>query len=79
MNTLQSQYESYSTFVMPKTASETQRIETKRAFYAGAMACFQLQQGIAAGNISDDAAVQMLEGMHDELRRFATEISAGRA
>lgn len=62
---------------MPKDAPLVQRQEMRRAFYAGVEAMLRLQYAI--GDMSDDAGVAMIEGWHDECRRFAQLVAAGTA
>lgn len=76
MNTLQEQWISYSSAVIPKDASATQIRETKRAFYAGVNALFYLQTTMPDG-ISEDAEVAMMEGWAEELKLFVEGVSNG--
>lgn len=78
MNTLQDQWEKFSTLVVPKDAPPIQKIEMKRSFYAGAHAYFHLIAGDLC-DVSDDAGVAMIEGWRQEIETFAAEVKAGRA
>lgn len=77
MNTVQQQWAMFEKLVMPKDAPPRQRQEMRRAFYAGVKATLCLQ--FEMGNVSDDAVVAMIEGWHDECRRFAQQVAAGAA
>lgn len=78
MNTLQSQWQSYADNVLPKDAPTVQRIETRRAFYAGAGAFFGLMTGDVC-DVSDDAGVAMIENWRQELAAFNAAVQAGSA
>lgn len=60
-------------------AGPVQRSEMRRAFYAGAQAVLFVSIQIADADASDEAGAAMLQGLHDECRRFGAEIAAGRA
>lgn len=77
MNTIQEQWESFHSLVVPKNAPPVQVTEMRRAFYSGVEAMLRIQW--ALGDMSEDAAVAALEGVHDECRRFADEIAKGAA
>ncbi len=79
MNTIQEQWESFAALVVPKDAPPVQRQEMRRAFYAGAEAMTRIQFAVGDKAMSEDAGVQVLEGCHDELRRFARQVAQGKA
>lgn len=79
MNSIQEQWEAFSALVIPKGASKTQITEMRRAFYAGAESVLRIQWAIGDSAISEDAGVAILEGVHDECRRFADDVSNGKA
>ncbi len=79
MNTIQEQWELFAALVVPKDAPPIQRQETRRAFYAGAEAMARIQFAVGDKAMSEDAGVQVLEGCHDELRRFAQQMKEGKA
>lgn len=79
MSTVHEQWVLFERMVVPKSAGESQRLETRRAFYAGAEAMARILMVISAEGVSEDAGVQMLEGCHDELRRFARLVAEGKA
>ena len=78
MNTIASQWASFEHSVVPANASEIQRIEMKRSFYAGAGAMLSLMTGTIAKQ-SEAAGVQMVKGLHQECRTFALDVEEGRA
>lgn len=78
MNTVQEQWQIFSALVVPKDAPEVQITEMRRAFYAGVEAMLRIQWAIG-GIENEEAAVAMLEGVHDECRRFSVEIARGNA
>lgn len=78
MRTIADQWVDFERLVLVN-AGKVQRSEMRRAFYAGAQAVLRVTLDIAAADSSDDAGAAMLEGLHDECRRFGGEIAAGRA
>lgn len=79
MNSIQSQWGMFEKAVMPKDAHPIQRQEMKRSFYAGAEAILRIQHAISDGSLSDDAAVGVIEGLHQEMIIFSGEIASGKA
>ena len=79
MRTIADQWAEFERRILPKNAPTVQRVETKRAFYAGAQAVLFVMVQIADADASDEAGAAILEGLHDECRRFGAEIAAGRA
>ena len=79
MNTIQEQWESFATRVVPKDAPAIQRKEMRRAFYAGAEAMMRINFAIGHDSISEDAGIQILNGCQDECRRFAEQVAKGNA
>jgi len=79
MNTVQEQWESFSKLVVPKDAPEIQVTEMRRAFYAGVEAMLRIQWAIGDAAVSEDGAMAILEGVHDECQRFASEVVKGAA
>lgn len=72
MRTIAAQWASYEAAVVPKDAGPTQREECRRAFFAGAAAAFSVFQSV--DDLSDDAGVAVLEGLHQELRGFPASV-----
>ena len=79
MNTIAEQWALFERAVMPKDAPPVQRQEMRRAFYAGAEAMLRMQWGIGDKAVSEDAGMAMMEGWHDECRRFAQQVATGAA
>lgn len=79
MNTVQEQWDMFSKMVVPKTAPPVQVQEMRRAFYSGVEAMLRIQWAIGDKSVSENAAVEMLEGVHDECQRFAVEVAKGSA
>ena len=70
---------SYSSSVLPASAGEIQRQETRRAFYAGASGLLGIMSGIGEPDVSEDAGVAVMEGLHQEATAFAQDVIEGRA
>lgn len=79
MNTIQEQWLLFLKLVVPKDAAPYQQQEMRRSFYAGAEAMMRIQFSISDPSISDDAAVQILEGLRQELTIFAQQVKQGKA
>jgi len=79
MNTIAEQWAAFEVLVMPKDAPPVQRQEMRRAFYSGAEAMLRLQYAVGDMDVSENAGVMMLEGWHDECRRFAQMVGRGDA
>lgn len=65
--------------ILPPNASRTQVVETKRAFYAGAAAFFDLMSNAAAGSPTDEAGAAAIEAIYQEAVAFAQSVAAGEA
>lgn len=79
MNTIAEQWATFAAMVMPKDAEPVQRQEMRRAFYAGAEAMLRLQWIAGDSRVTENGAMAMIEGWHDECRRFALQVAAGTA
>lgn len=79
MKTLAEEWASYEQSVLPATAGETQRRETRRGFYAGAQSFLMLMSRVQSDDISDDQGAEMIEVLHRELQDFSAAVRAGRA
>lgn len=77
LNTIDAQWRTFERLVMPEEASDLQRREMRRAFYAGFESALMMNLRVAAE--SEDAGVAMLEGLHQEARMFARDVATGRA
>ena len=63
-------WERLETDVIPSNAPDIQRQEMQKAYYAGAQAVRVIMDHIALDSFSEDAAVQVLEGLDCELEAF---------
>ena len=79
LNTISAQWEALSATVMPKGVSLEQMQEMRRLFYAGALAMLHLQLVIGEDSFSEDAAIAVIEGWHEECRLFGQQILNGTA
>lgn len=79
MNTIDEQWALFAKMVLPKDAPPVQQQEMRRAFYAGAGSILRMQWEIGDAAVSEDAGVQIMEGWHDECRRFAQQVESGAA
>lgn len=75
--TIAAQWVNFSLAILPADASQVQRTEMRKAFYAGAAA--MLGECGAIADLSDDAGVAVLEGLHQEVLLFTAEMVAGGA
>jgi hypothetical protein len=76
MNTIDEKWRSFEAEVVPKNAPPVQRIEMRRAFYAGASGALRLMTDLS--DLSEDAAVLALEGLHEEARQFTRRVGVDR-
>lgn len=77
---LASAWQSYAQDVMSPKAGNAQRIETRRAFYAGAAAFYDgLLAALTPGPEATDGDVRVLSAVREELNQFAAEVKEGRA
>lgn len=64
--------------VLPSSASATQVIETRRAFYAGAFALLKaLDKILEPGLETTEKDIDSLESIHKELQEFVKSVEAG--
>lgn len=68
------QWDSYVAFVLPTSASDTQRKETKRAFYAGAEA---FRRVMLEAPDEDAAALQYCDDLQAEFDAFVAAVQGG--
>jgi len=76
MNTIAEKWNQYEGLFHEK-AGEVQRKETKRAFYAGAMAFMVITMRIGEKEISEEAGCAMMMGLEEELKLFAKQVIKG--
>lgn len=74
------QWDSFARAVLPSNCGSDQRLEMRRAFYAGAQAIlFKVIMSLAPDSepTADDLA--MMDNLQQELSDFAENVKAGRA
>ena len=69
---------SYQSAVLPQNCPAIQRVETRRAFYAGAQAMLALIARIDE-DVPDEQGVEYLERFRRELQGFAELVAQGAA
>ena len=69
MNTIQEKWDDYERMVVPAAAGPNQRIETRRAFYAGAFSTLCIMEELPA-DISEDAGAMVLQGLKEEILAY---------
>lgn len=79
MNTIQQGFDDYATNCIPSTASEIQMTETRRAFYAGAMAMLKITMAVGNSDMSEKAGAAVLEGVYQEISQFANDVVTDQA
>lgn len=68
MNTIHDEWEKFCKEVIPKEASKVQYYEMKRSFYAGAYALLGIMWHV--GDKSEEAGIQILEGIRQEIEDY---------
>lgn len=64
---------------LPANASKTQRQEMRRAFYAGAALLFEnLTKAVGPDDVSEDAGLDIMQAVDDEIRAFFKDVEGGR-
>ena len=77
---LATEWASYEAACIPATADDTQRIESRRAFYAGARSLFTLLiLGVSTATEETPGDVALMATVEDELAAFNEAVKAGRA
>jgi hypothetical protein len=77
--TVAQMWDSYARAVLPMDVGETQKTETRRAFYAGVFALLEKFKNIGENEVSEDAGVAYLEAISVEVTRFYVDVLARRA
>jgi hypothetical protein len=78
--TIAAQWQSYEQMVMPPTAGREQRQETRRGFYAGAQAVFEiLVRGVSDEPEMTDGDEQLMQRLSAEFEQFAADVRRGAA
>lgn len=69
----------YSTKIIPKNAERTQRIETKRAFYAGASHLFYaINSVLTEDREPTEEDLQNMQNIYEELEKWLERIKEGK-
>jgi len=71
MNTVQSEWDSFKEKVIPKDAPPVQLKEMRNAFYGGAWSMLNMLTEL--GNLSEKAAMGMIDGLEEEFKLFLAE------
>lgn len=71
---LKESWNDYATHVLPATCPQVQRVETRRAFYAGAASITKI---IAEATDMPDHGAQVYANVLEEMKAFAAEVEAG--
>jgi hypothetical protein len=74
MRTIASGWRRFDAQITPQGASDEQRFDLRNAFYAGATTVLGIMRQISAQEVSDDAGIAILEGLHQEVRAFALDL-----
>ncbi|MGH6967801.1 MAG: hypothetical protein ACREEN_01680 [Stellaceae bacterium] len=73
-------WRTYAERVVPANASTAQRLECRRAFFAGAAGLFgQIMNNLDEGEEPTDADFARLDAIQAELEQFNSEVLAGKA
>jgi len=80
MRKLADEWADYETSILSAHAGETQRIEQRRAFYAGAHSMLAGIFDVASeSGENNDIGATRLESLYQECRVFVLDVAAGRA
>lgn len=78
--TLADEWRDFARQVVPQGAPDVQRVEMRRAWYAGAAAMFGLMTGgLDADHEPTDLDVAYVESLSQELAAFGRDLNRGRA
>ena len=69
-NTIQAEWDSFSSQVIPNEAPETQKEEMKLAFYAGVHAILSIMANMEQANFSEEAGGAVLNSLFEETDAF---------
>jgi hypothetical protein len=76
---IETEWRAYAEQAVPLDASDQQRIECRRAFYAGATALVRALGKQGPGDDPIKTYLAVFKGAADELKRFIEDGKAGRA
>lgn len=69
----------YAERVVPADAGAAQKLETRRAFYAGAQHLLNINAAIGEPEISENTGVEILASLQKELLQFVADVLEGRS
>lgn len=73
INTVAAEWSQFEAMVVAPSAGAVQREQMELAFYGGASAVLAMYHRIA-GEASEDAAVGILQGLHEEVSAYAARV-----
>lgn len=74
------QWDDYAREILPQGAGVAQKVETRRAFYAGAAAMFSLlSNGFDADSEPTDLDLDYVTALSREIAQFGEDIARGKA
>jgi hypothetical protein len=77
---LADEWAEFSRLIVPRNAPEVQRVEMRRAWYAGAAAMFGLMTGgLDADHEPTDLDVAYVESLSEEIETFSRDLARGKA
>jgi hypothetical protein len=77
---IETEWRNFAERVLPADAPDVQRVEMRRAFYAGAIALFHaLVTGMDPGDETTDADLARMDSIKAEFDRYMADLKAGRA
>ena len=79
VDTIEATWESYRRDVLPADAPVVQRVECRRAFYAGFHAMLQVCLALGSDELPEDLGVIALTALNVEADRFKQAVLEGRA
>lgn len=72
-------WSAYAEHVLPKSASQTQRLETRQAFYAGAAHLWSaFISALGPGEEADPPDMALADGVQQEIDAWMADVKAGR-
>lgn len=71
------EWNAFRSKVLPADISEIQHIETRRAFYAGAIACFSIINRITE-QTPDEEGMQLFDELALEFGKYAEDLRSGK-
>lgn len=79
MNTIEQEWQELASRIFSPTTPPIQRKEMRRAFYAGAVAIFNMISTAVDDDTDDDSFIAGMQQWEEEFRQFAEAVQAGKA